>query len=381
MKLNKKFLACFTAMTMVMAPMSVLAEDTHSITGDGSVEYLETEIYNLVLPTDECINFKVDPYGTLASTTQNDNLANVISNAAGTVTSSATAIINKSSVDLDVRVDLLFDQKATTSSNSAVKLATNKALAESGEADLYLTVDQLKDAELTTYAAASVTTVSIKATDTKTVTTSATTLTPNALVLSNSAVSIGAVTVVTVTDSALTADAVSDKALNITLKGVPYAYFVSGKSATLSEGAIKYNSDNVYAFKIGGYAYPQAEVWKNIAEAQKAGDTTAKLELTMKFTIAKADEVPNEPTGPQNIVVTKPSTGNLVVETYDTVSSIQFVKVNGVANTTIMGTSTYSVSGNTLTLLNSWVSKVTSETIMTLKFADGTTQTLTINVN
>lgn len=292
MKLNKKFLACFTAMTMVMAPMSALAEDTHSITGDGSVEYLETEIYNLVLPTDECINFKVDPYGTLASTTQGDNLANVVSNASGTVTSSATAIINKSSVDLDVKIDLLFAQDANTSSNSAVKLATNKALAESGEADLYLTVDQLKDAELTTYAAAGVTTVSIQATDTKTVTASATTLTPNALVLSNSAVSIEAVAVVTVTDSSLTADEVSDKALNITLKGVPYAYFVSGKSATLSEGAIKYNSDNVYAFKIGGYAYPQAEVWKNIADAQKAGNDTAKLELTMKFTIAKSEGEP-----------------------------------------------------------------------------------------
>lgn len=283
MKLNKKFLSCFTAMTMVMAPMSVLADDTHSITGDGSVQYLETEKYNLILPTSECINFNVDPYGVLSN--GNGFLDDIVSKAAGTVTSSATAVINKSSVGLDVSIGLLFDY--ANASNSAVTLATSEAIAKAGDADLYLTVEQLKDAELAssasyaTDAAATVTIGSAGITNDKTVTTSATTLSSKALVISGgaSSLSIGAVTVVTATDAASYA---SSTAVEFSLKDVAYAYEVSGTSVTLSEAALHYNSDNVYAFKIGGYAYPQSPAWKNISTAG------GKLQLTMKFTIAKS---------------------------------------------------------------------------------------------
>lgn len=366
MKLNKKFLSCLTAVTVAMAPMTAFA-DTYDIVGDGSVSYLDTEIYNVVLPTSDSIAFTVDPYGVAAG--GNGMLDEVLSDAAGTVTSAATAVINKSSVDLDVEIGLLFDHASTTASNSAVTLGT-KAEAEAGTADLYLAVQQLVGAELTTYATDTAATVTIDAVDADgnptTVTTSAATVSHDGLTLSGTSATLATGTAVTATNAAAVA---SSEAIEFTLKNVAYAYEVSGNKATLSEDALKYNADNVYAFVIGGYANPDSGAWEKISEAN------AGLELTMKFNIAKAAE------GPQDIVVTKPATGNLIVQTYAPVTSIQFVKVNGVASTTVFGATNYSVSGNTLTVKSTWLSKVTAETILELNFADGTSQTLTINAN
>lgn len=342
MKLNKKFLSCLTAVTVAMAPMTAFA-DTYDIVGDGSVSYLDTEIYNVVLPTSDSIAFTVDPYGVAAG--GNGMLDEVLSGAAGTVTSAATAVINKSSVDLDVEIGLLFDHASTTASNSAVTLGT-KAEAEAGTADLYLAVQQLVGAELTTYVTDTAATVTIDAVDADgnptTVTTSAATVSHDGLTLSGTSATLATGTAVTATNAAAVA---SSEAIEFTLKNVAYAYEVSGNDATLSEAALNYNADNVYAFVIGGYANPYSGAWEKISDAN------AGLELTMKFNISKSEGVKQ--------VLTTDGTNDIVMKVAETtITSLTVTSANGKSTTKTINGTTYSFENGLLTIaaseLNNW---------------------------
>lgn len=288
MRLNKKFLSCFTALTMAVAPMTAFAaSESHEITGSGQVGYLETEHFNMVLPTNDAIKFTVDPYGVLTGN-GNDTLENIMSASAGTVTSSATAVINKSSFDVDVKIGLLFD--STAASNGSVKLGT-KAEAEAGTADLYLAVEQLSGASLATVTTGGAATVTFNAlvpsgsgTTLSEVTKSAATLSTAALDLTGSAITTGAITPVTATNAASLA---SSAAVEFTLKNVAYAYMVSGTSVTLSEAAVNYTTDNTYVFAITGHANPKSDVWKQLEAV-----SSSALSLTMKFTLTQNSGTP-----------------------------------------------------------------------------------------
>lgn len=286
MKLNKKFLASFMAMTMVAAPMSAFAADGGTITGTGTVTTLETEIYNLVLPTSKSIDFQVDPYGIL-NLAPDTNLSEVVSNAAGTVTSSATAIINKSSVPIDVSVEIYFDKTATDVSNAAVELGTEEE-AKAGTKDLYLAVQHLEDSVLQKpVATGSAVDIDVAIDDTKSISAAAVDLS-NAGLQFTTYGTPGAVNAVTATDPSVAATPI-----NFSLGDIADAYYVvTGgaanavtAAAVLSEDAVTYDGNNTYAFAIVGYAYPQASVWKDISDAN------ANLSLTMKFTISKGNNV------------------------------------------------------------------------------------------
>lgn len=344
MKLNKKFLSCLTAVSLAMAPMSAFAavtpNDTYDITGTGSVEYLNTEIYNVVLPTNESINFKVDPYGvTLPDFDESSDLGTIISNAAGTVTSSATAVINKSSVGIDVKIDLLFDQTSTTCSNSAVSLAATKTEAENGTKDLYLTVQHLSGAVLGSVATGSSVSLTGSA-----VSTGAFTLSNQALQINNWSSIDSTVTPVAVTATNAAAVA-SSEAIDFTLGDVAEAYFVTNKAASLSDAVVTFTPKNVYAFAITGYANPKASVWKDIDAAG------GKLNLTLKFTIDKAEGVATA-----YHVQTDRSNSAYIGITEDggitDISKLTNVKLNGVAMTT--GLHTAVVSNCFAVLTGSW---------------------------
>lgn len=370
MKLNQKFLSCLTAVSLAMAPMSAFAavtpNDTYDITGTGSVEYLNTEIYNVVLPTNESINFKVDPYGvTLPDFDESSDLGTIISNAAGTVTSSATAVINKSSVGIDVKIDLLFDQTSTTCSNSAVSLAATKTEAENGTKDLYLTVQHLSGATLASVATG--TSVSLTG---SAVSTGAFTLSNQALQINNWSSVDSTVTPVAVTATNAAAVA-SSEAIDFTLGDVAEAYFVTNKAASLSDAVVKFTPKNVYAFAITGYANPKASVWKDIDAAG------GELNLTLKFTIDKAEDSVSYvdktalSSTDRAFTVTLPegATNYTLVVTNASSTSITWVK----------GTQ-YTVSGNTVTVTANAINNNRGGFI-TVKFNDTAQTTAKINLN
>jgi hypothetical protein len=293
MKLNKKFLASFTALTMAVTPMAAFADadpvDSFTIEGSGTVTTLNTEIYNVILPTSDSIAFNVDPYGLL-TLEAGSTLEDVVSGAAGTVTSSATAVVNKSSVGIDVGIQVYFDQASQTNvSNAAVKLGT-LAEAKAGDADLYLEVVNLSGASLSTVVTGDAADLETSLPDIVNNSDDAHTaeaISTDALSITGSYVTVSTMAV-TVTNSAAVA---SSEAINFTLNDVKYAYQVATDAAgtfeaTLSEDAVKYTPDNVYAFAITGYANPTSEVWSDVID----DSVNNLIGLSMKFTLTKHDD-------------------------------------------------------------------------------------------
>lgn len=358
MKLNKKFLAGFTAMTLAVAPMSVFAADgdRYEVSGEGTVTTLETEIYNVVLPTSESLKFNVDPYGLL-NLTPGTTLEQAISKAAGTVTSSATAVVNKSSVGIDVGMELFFDQSSANvnnSSNSAIKLGSY-ADAKSGAADLYLSIEHISGAalekvDLSGAAAVIPEPISNKAFEIST----------SALQFTSATTSTEVAAVVTATGNATST---SGTALNFSLKDVAYAYEVTKTAAgvyaaELSEKAVKYTPNNVYAFAITGYANPSSDKWLDISDAG------GKLELIVKFSIKEAAGIQEVTTsdGSNEIVLlvgeisattytlkkgTKTSSGNLGT---DFSYSDGVVTISSSVLTTLKGSSSWGTGSYSLTI-------------------------------
>jgi hypothetical protein len=390
MKLNKKFLASFTALTMAVTPMAALADTApngaSSVTGKGIVSTLETEIYNVVLPTSESVAFKVDPYGLLnitsATSTTDTSLKNVVSNAAGTVTSSATAVVNKSSVGIHVDVDVYLD--ATQASNSAVTLASTKEEAQKGDANLYLEVVNLSGASLekvVTGGAAVLTDGAVAvSSDAIDLSGKAFTLSTAALAVTGSSTSVS---VAAITATGASTD-VSSAAISFDLGDVSDAYFVTttalttggvSAEAVLSEDAVTYDSNNVYAFAITGYANPSSDVWQKIQDA-KSG-----LELTLKFTISKQatepEVVKTADGGTVEFNLTDPS----FTFTIDTTANINQVYNAAGTKYTLTGAT---INGQTVTITNGTDSNSTflfskaATTALKLALDDGTTYTVNV---
>lgn len=295
MKLNKKFLSCLMATSLAVAPMSAYAETIPNvlsngtqIAGEGESVSLDHEIYNIILPTDKAINFHIDPYGLL-NTSNGTALDGVIDNAAGTVTSSATAVINRSTVPVSVTAEAFVTQLSQTKigvSDAGVILVVSsdaadvKSVSTATQAGLHLAINKYTNAEFTKVVTAAAVTAGAS---TASVTTSAIDLKDATLDKSNAITSI--------TSSKPTT-------FNFSLKGMADAYIVTDdavnankKVVEISEGAVSYTDDNTYVFAIEGYADPTSDVWKAMQDASE------NLALTMKFTFAKS-ETPETPAAP-----------------------------------------------------------------------------------
>ncbi len=124
------------------------------------------------------------------------------------------------------------------------------------------------------------------------------------------------------------------------------------------------------SFNLSGSCNTNADVdWSKVKEAAPSVDVT--------WVLAKHVD------GPVALTATKVSgsTNAISVTTFAEVKSAKLVKYNGVANTNNLTIGTHcTVSGNTFTLASSWASKITAETVITLTFEDGQTQTLTVTV-
>lgn len=148
----KKFLAVLTVASMVFAPTSVFAADStdadaagagSDITGDGKLEgYINKDVFRIVLPTIQNVNFTADPQGLLTIGGVSGfgggpgavYFTNAPATDGGTATHSDTSdpitVINKSSYELDVKLNVELDTKgvALVSSKDDLETATVPSL-------------------------------------------------------------------------------------------------------------------------------------------------------------------------------------------------------------------------------------------------------------
>lgn len=137
---RKSFLALMLAMSMVMGSASTVfaastgaevTDGTNStITGSGDVEYVDTKVYSVTLPTTATLGLTIDPQGLSAlengATASKDDLAN----AAGLITGTDKAVVtNCSSVPIKVSV------KLTGTGDATFKTAANDVEAAPTESD------------------------------------------------------------------------------------------------------------------------------------------------------------------------------------------------------------------------------------------------------
>lgn len=123
MKNMKKFVAIATALTMAMAPMTAFAD-----TIGGDVNYVNTTIYKVTLPTTEGMGFTLDPQG-LASLDgggehSDENAGDII--GAGTMTA-----VNESSVDvtLSAKFYIVDSSASATLSDTTISDETANEIA------------------------------------------------------------------------------------------------------------------------------------------------------------------------------------------------------------------------------------------------------------
>ena len=164
MQTRKRFLALVAAAAMVLAPCTAFATDSVTSpaiggeSGDGKVEgWVDKEVFTVVLPTvaDGALDFILDPQGLIKDTTagsgENEGAYNGKKFGEGTLffnhatqvdgkdytnTSDTLTIVNKSSIPVDVKVDVI-------ATGDAVAFTTDAAFEESTKAEVYLAIKDL----------------------------------------------------------------------------------------------------------------------------------------------------------------------------------------------------------------------------------------------
>lgn len=161
------------------------------------------------------------------------------------------------------------------------------------------------------------------------------------------------------------------------------AITVTTNDVVKSAKLVKYNgAANTNALKAGtnysvsGKTFTLLATWASGIKNETVIELTLANGQTQTLTIIVQDTPPE-----LTYTYTKSSNTAITVTTFDEVKSAKLVKFNGAANTNALAIGTNcSVSGNQFTLLASWTSKITAETVISLTLADGQTQTLTITV-
>lgn len=137
----RKLMAVITAAAMVLSPMTALADDVTSnnttsgaIEGSGSVEYVTSDVYSVVLPTSSQLGVYLDPQG-LSTISNNDpvTLGDLASHAGKIVPRGTALIKNKSSIPVKVSTKMYVN---TTS--SAVKMLSSTSVNSGSAENVYL---------------------------------------------------------------------------------------------------------------------------------------------------------------------------------------------------------------------------------------------------
>lgn len=407
MKLNKKFLSCFMAATMMVSPAAVFADTVDvasgTVNGTGTVHYVNTKIYNIILPTDEALDFSIDPMGLLSINGTTD-LATALSNAAAAptnVTSNATAIINKSSVPVTVNVETsinngnsTYSVDANDVSAAAVNLVATKDDVKASNSDvshaaMYLAITPLSGGFFTT--GSIVTGPASKVADLTMDATNVANKTITGAVYTLSEASINLTNVENLDDEVVTANgSATPDSFTINLSGMPEAYNVSSASsvAILDESkaeailASAVSASAVsYIFNITGKVDIDSDVWKQFSDDQYSWPGQQEIGLKVKFNITSAE---TDQTGPWNVTITQGSTSNVVVKVDQQVSSVTLTNLNGQSMNTVISSphiSNTSATNGEVTFLGAQLKGYgVGSRQYVFKFADGSTKTFTLTI-
>lgn len=353
MKLNKKFLSCFMAATMMVSPATVFAADTVAVTsgtvnGSGTVHYVNTQVYNIILPTDKALDFHIDPYGLLSMTTPDMSVSDALSNAAAAatnITSNATAVINKSSVPVNVAIEAMVHNgntanpvDATKASAAAVKLVDDASqvmeASDASYAGVYLAITPISGASITSLTTGPASNVANLSLDSTSVANKI--VTGDVFTLSDAAFNLGSSTLVTNEAYAITSngDPANPTKFNFDLKGMPEAYKITSTAsvAVLDESLsapILANPASASAvsfmFNITGKVDYTSPVWQEFDPDQNVNGQQ-KIELQVKFIITKVEQ---DKTGPWSATMTAGASDDIVVNVDKEVRNVVLTKLDG----------------------------------------------------
>lgn len=124
------------------------APDSKEIVTDGTVNYANTTVYSVTLPTDDCFNFTVDPQGILSSVDPGTYTTDLYPNGtAGYIIATqggGAYINNKSSVPIKLMVEA-YVESDVSGAESSVNLVSDGNVASGIDNNMWLTLDITHD--------------------------------------------------------------------------------------------------------------------------------------------------------------------------------------------------------------------------------------------
>lgn len=146
MKNMKKFVAIATALTMVMAPMTAFAAT--DLEQDGDINYTNTTIYKLTLPTTEGMAFTLDPQGLTALEDEEEGTT-VTTNAGKIVAPAPMVAKNQSSVDVKLTAKFyLVDEADQEGAAFVEEITDNDGKQDQKEIAMTITADDDSNTEI-----------------------------------------------------------------------------------------------------------------------------------------------------------------------------------------------------------------------------------------
>ena len=326
--------------------------------------------------------------------TVSDALSNAAA-AATNITSNATAVINKSSVPVNVAVEAMVHNgdittpiDAANPSAAAVNLVDDvsdvMSASDASHAGVYLAITPISGASITsvtTGAATQVADLTLDAANVanKTVTGAVFTLSDVAFNLTNS-------TLLTTEAYAVTsnADSANPTKFNVDLKGMPEAYKITSTSsvAVLDEPTAngilgRANSGVSFMFNICGKVDYTSPIWQEFDPDQNVNGQQ-KIELQVKFIITKVSDKPSY-VSKTTISATDNTFDVVYPDGATAISSIVITKVDGSRVTWTRGNQ-YTVNGNTVSINVATISSNVGASI-TVTFNDSAQTTAIVNLN
>lgn len=359
----KKLLATTLALALALSPVNVFAaEVTAPGTSEGSVsgnvDYLDTVVYKVALPTTQNLSFLLDPQG-LASADSNGVSLNNLTGAGKVVGTGVATAVNKSSVPIVLSCKMYLSAKDTTKAPTGITLISgNDSITQSAN-----------EAKITICPLAS----------------------GNAIPVS---VNSGAWVPAAEQPIYATSKAAANE-IRFALGAADYVVKVSanGTKHYVPQAALPgvTVSDNT-AFCISGNVAKDAD-WKELANTEdplklnavfsfsgiKALGVTADYETGSKMLKKSATVETLASTIPLSI--TRGAAVNQSVVLKGAVSSAKVIKWNGADSSWNLTTQQYAASGVTMNFYGSWLKTITAESIIEVTLTDGTTQTITITVS
>lgn len=362
----KKLVAFGLAATLTVAPTAVFAADvTAPTTGEeatvpGGVNYVDTTIYKVTLPTTSGLDFVLDPQGL--SALGDDGTGTIADTDKGKIVGGVgTTCMNKSSVPIKLTASFYVTDAAGKASASATLVDEASKVTADGNEVLLQIVPNGATAPTATEAG-----------DLKTYTG-----------WSSTAGDITAVTATAASGASKVVFALAPADYEFSKSGNDYAYTPKAAGSGVT-------TETIAAFKIAG------QVSKGGDWSKFTGDNKESLVLHCVFSFEGLKEIGTDACSSTaaglvadesklttlGLSITKGANTPLTYTAKDTITSVTFTKMGDTAFNVRLNTTQCSVSGKDITFLGSWLaSDISADFEVTLSLADGSTEVVKVKVN